>query len=94
MLKSRQIKFVVGAEEIEYIAAHESTIAALSKILEANFANTVENSSIYWEDVEPDTFANLMEYAYWKDHNVPPVSQMPKKSSTAAGINGKARELQ
>ncbi|KAF9874791.1 hypothetical protein CkaCkLH20_07928 [Colletotrichum karsti] len=55
MFQSRQIKFFIGPEKIEY-SVHESSFAALSEKLKSNFAGLANDPSIYWEDVEPDTF--------------------------------------
>ncbi|GKT93398.1 hypothetical protein Ct61P_11248 [Colletotrichum tofieldiae] len=71
ILKSKQIKFVVGPEEEEY-TVHLSSLAALSTQLKSIlYGLDGGEKKIVWKNVQPATFVNLMEYAYSRHYTVP-----------------------
>ncbi|KAK1489121.1 hypothetical protein CTAM01_11270 [Colletotrichum tamarilloi] len=76
ILKSRIIKFIVGDDEVEY-NVHEAAISGLSGPLRALVTNGMKESMegiVVWDEVEPEVFSQLIEYAYGRellihDHN-------------------------
>ncbi|KAF4778877.1 hypothetical protein HER10_EVM0011785 [Colletotrichum scovillei] len=76
ILKSRIIKFIVGEDKVEY-NVHEAAISGLSGPLRALVTNGMKESMegvLVWDEVDPEVFAQMVEYAYGRelllrDHN-------------------------
>ncbi|KAK1658177.1 hypothetical protein BDP55DRAFT_683282 [Colletotrichum godetiae] len=95
IFRSRTLKFVIGKDQINHIG-HESAFFALSPSFEdfvrrstaipVGIANERVNerdssSLMFWPQIEPATFVNLMEYAYSIDYTVPALSKCKQNST-------------
>ncbi|KAL2879004.1 hypothetical protein SGCOL_005703 [Colletotrichum sp. CLE4] len=92
---SRTLKFVIGKDQINH-TGHEFAFFALSPSFEdfvrrstaipVGIANERVNerdssSLMFWPQIEPATFVNLMEYAYSIDYTVPALSKRKQNST-------------
>ncbi|KAI3543740.1 hypothetical protein CSPX01_06063 [Colletotrichum filicis] len=69
IFKSRLIVFVIGENEVEY-NVHEAAISGLSAPLRALVTNGMKESVegvVIWDEVEPEVFTQLVEFAYSHD---------------------------
>ncbi|KAK1447135.1 hypothetical protein CMEL01_08974 [Colletotrichum melonis] len=88
IFRSRTITFIIGKDRTEY-TGHESAFLAMSQSFKDFIRRKIRTSfklasinqvgsvsyCVDWEDIEPASFVNLMEYAYSGDYTVPALSK-------------------